>query len=244
MMIMRPKFDSINVHKALLHPKLICSLIRGHDEVQLAKEHVAIHLQQVSQIKANVNELNLIRVICRAIDMFQNSCYRNQYLGWICRFLRPDKVVETGVNYGASSAFILKALDGTGGRLYSIDLPDIEYVRDDGRRHTDSIPRETKTGFVVPESLRANWRLIEGDSRERLPKLLDSIGDIDIFHHDSMHTYDLMTFEYETAWPHLKNGGLLLSDDADWNEAFKDFCYRRSAEHCIHRSIGIALKSG
>lgn len=55
-----------------------------------------------------------------------------------------------------------------------------------------------------------------------------------------MHTYDLMTFEYETAWPHLKKGGLLLSDDADWSDAFKDFCHSRMAEYSIHKRIARA----
>ena len=82
------------------------------------------------------------------------------------------------------------------------------------------------------------------DSREKLPALLHSIGEIDIFHHDSMHTCDMMTFEYETAWKYLKPNGLLLSDDADWNSAFKDFCEKHSTEYCIYKSIGIARKSG
>jgi hypothetical protein len=64
------------------------------------------------------------------------------------------------------------------------------------------------------------------------------------FFHDSMNTYDLMIFEYETALKHLKTGGLLLSDDAAWNDVFKDFCHEYSLENRIHRGIGIASKNG
>ena len=37
------------------------------------------------------------------------------------------------------------------------------------------------------------------------------------------HTYDHMLFEYRMAWPHLRAGGILLSDDTDWNAAFAEF---------------------
>ena len=36
---------------------------------------------------------------------------------------------------------------------------------------------------------------------------------IDIFFHDSLHTYDHMMFEYLTSWDYLKEGGVLFSDD-------------------------------
>jgi len=145
---------------------------------------------------------------------------------------------------GLCTAFMLKALEKTGGCLYSVDLPNVEYETDDGKTHRDVLPSKSKIGHGVPERLKANWELGLGDSREKLPKLLQSIGKIDIFHHDSMHTYDLMTFEYETVWPYLRHDGLLLSQCADWNNAFKDFCHRHSADYQIYKGMGIARKSG
>jgi len=136
----------------------------------------------------------------------------------------------------------LKALEETGGRLYSIDLPNVKYQRDNGTFHFDELPEGSNPGFVVPERLKNNWELILGDSREKLPKLLQSIGEVDMFHHDSMHTYDLMKFEYEAVWPYLRHGGLLLSHDVDWNNAFKDFCRKHLVNHRIHRGVGIAIK--
>ena len=32
-----------------------------------------------------------------------------------------------------------------------------------------------------------------------------------------------MLFEYRTAWPHVRAGGILLSDDTDFNAAFPEF---------------------
>ena len=46
---------------------------------------------------------------------------------------------------------------------------------------------------------------------------------IDIFFHDSLHTFEHMYFEYKTAWPHLSEAGILLSDDIYWSSAFHRF---------------------
>jgi predicted O-methyltransferase YrrM len=32
-----------------------------------------------------------------------------------------------------------------------------------------------------------------------------------------------MKFEYQQAYPYLRDGGILISDDALWNPAFKEF---------------------
>jgi hypothetical protein len=52
------------------------------------------------------------------------------------------------------------------------------------------------------------------------------LGSIDIFIHDSEHSYENMMFEYITAWHYLKEGGILLSDDTNLNKAFSDFSAR------------------
>ncbi|MDA7857893.1 class I SAM-dependent methyltransferase [bacterium] len=53
--------------------------------------------------------------------------------------------------------------------------------------------------------------------------LLQRVGEIDIFIHDSEHTYENMLWEYQTAFPFIKPGGILLSDDILCSEAFHDF---------------------
>ena len=239
----RPEFSIRNMRKAWRHPTLIWLLLDGSDEVILSKQHVAIHLEKAFRIEVNKSKFDPIAFVCHAIDVCSRSCYPAEFMYAVCHHFCPDTVVETGVHYGASSAFILKALEGTDGRLYSIDLPNVEYERDDGRLHRDLIPPRPEPGFVVPDTLKRNWRLILGDSRQELPGLLESIGDIDIFHHDSMHRYDLMTFEYETVWPFLKGDGLLISQDISWSKAFEHFCLRHSADYRIHGGIGIARKS-
>ena len=142
----------------------------------------------------------------------------------ICRMLKPKKVVETGVAYGNSSAYILLALQkNEKGTLYSID----SIFR----------PWESKEmiGSVIPNNLRENWKLIVGKSKEILKKTLLELEEIDIFFHDSLHTYKNMMFEFETAWPMIKKDGFLISDDVIGNNAFNDFC---NSENIIPTILG------
>ncbi|MBS7618990.1 hypothetical protein KEJ25_10480, partial [Candidatus Bathyarchaeota archaeon] len=48
------------------------------------------------------------------------------------------------------------------------------------------------------------WNFINAGSREALPDLLRKLNQIDVFLHDSLHTYEHMSFEYETAWPFIR----------------------------------------
>lgn len=136
------------------------------------------------------------------------------FLYHLCKTRRPEIIIETGVAYGRSSAYILQALhENQKGRLYSID-----YVFS---------PWQSKQsiGSAIPEHLRDRWEIIFGPTTKKLPKLLNSLDSIDIFFHDSLHTFKTMTFEFQTSWPYIKKGGFLLSDDATGNNAFHNFCH-------------------
>lgn len=150
----------------------------------------------------------------------------------VCRLIRPRIVVETGVAAGVSSAFILQALnDNSYGILHSIDLPNHEdfLAKSEpeyawmGGTGAALVPPNEEPGFVIPNDLRTRWKLHLGFSQEVLPKVLPEVGKIDLFVHDSEHTYSNMEFEYQTAWPSIREGGFLLSHDFGWNSAFSDF---------------------
>ena len=164
---------------------------------------------------------------------------KGEMLYLIVKLLAPDIVVETGVAAGESSTFILQALeDNKKGRLYSIDLPSSGPALADGS--TYSQPKGKQNGWIVPDMLRHRWHLTLGDSRSELPPLLKELGQIDCFLHDSLHTRDHMLWEYQTAWPFIKEGGVLLSDDCEANEAFIEFCsaVKRPFQHyCTIGSI-------
>ena len=220
------------------HPQLALHLHQG--EAMFLRRFIAIELRTAQKMYSKF-------VLASWDDIAETyrrglKSYPNSYLYGFCRRLKPKVIVETGVHYGASSAFILQALhDNNQGKLYSIDLPDREYLRDDGTLHRDALHSD-RVGWVVPEFLRDRWQLVLGDAKQKLPETLSALGSIDIFHHDSMHTYEHMQFEYKTAWPRLRVGGILMSDDVSWNTAFSDFCHDKDVESHISYGAGWALK--
>ena len=146
----------------------------------------------------------------------------------LVRELGPRVSVETGVCNGFSTAFLLLALDRNGGgELHSIDLPEVAGVDYEpgtfweGKQGA-AIPPGKEPGWMIPAELRARWHFVLGRSEEELPPLLDRLGEIDLFVHDSEHSYECMRFEFEAAWPALREGGALVADDWNWNDAFSE----------------------
>ncbi len=142
----------------------------------------------------------------------------------LTRILQPNTIVETGVGNGISSgAFLQGIADNRSGHLYSIDLPD--YTLFDSRGNRIEIrPQGKPPGWLVPGNLKSNWTLCLGSSETLLPSILSDLHHIDLFMHDSDHSYRCMAFEFHAAWPHLVSGGMMVSDDIFWNRAFFDFC--------------------
>lgn len=154
----------------------------------------------------------------------------------VVRRLAPQVAVETGVCNGVATAFLLLALDRNGsGVLHSIDLP--EYA---GRDYAPGefwegkggavIPEGKEPGWMIPEELHGRWRLTIGRSQDELPGLLDRLRPIDFFLHDSEHSYECMSFEFHEAWASLRTGGVLVSDDIDWNDAFGELAERHGRQ--------------
>jgi predicted O-methyltransferase YrrM len=156
----------------------------------------------------------------------------------VCRTLRPALVVETGVAYGVSSAFLLKALDANRqGRLESIDLPPL------------ALRAEEHIGIVVPDYLKYRWRLHRGSSRRLLGAIVrDTI--VDLFIHDSDHSYSNMRREFQTVWSSIRSGGVLVADDVGGNGAFDELRLNREVAFSLvvrgdvkrESMFGIAVK--
>lgn len=129
----------------------------------------------------------------------------------IVRLVSPEVMVETGVAQGVTTASILNAMSlNEHGHLYSIDLP---VLQENERSYV---------GKLVPAELRGRWTLALGPSGRLLAKLANRLGQFDVFLHDAEHSYESQIEEYRVAWPHLRPGGILISDDVG-NAAFVEF---------------------
>jgi hypothetical protein len=126
---------------------------------------------------------------------------------------RPSVVVETGVARGVTSRIVIEALyRNDRGHLWSIDLP-----------HPFEKDLHTQIGAAVSSSRRGRWSYVEGSSRRRLPSLLRSLAQVDLFIHDSLHTARNTRFEMEQTLHALAPGGIMIVDDISTHQAFADF---------------------
>jgi predicted O-methyltransferase YrrM len=154
----------------------------------------------------------------------------------VLRRLRPRVAVETGVCNGVSTAFLLLALATNGaGELWSVDLPEIAGEDYEPGTFWEGkggavVPAGEEPGWMVPADLRGPWRVVIGRSQQVLPGLLDQLGTIDFFLHDSEHSEPCMRFEFEAAWAALRTGGVLASDDVTANDAFASFASAQRRE--------------
>jgi predicted O-methyltransferase YrrM len=140
----------------------------------------------------------------------------------ICRIMKPTIVLETGTCYGVSSAFILKALQSNGaGALHSVDLPPLAKSGD------------RFVGQLIPDELRPRWSLYRGASRRVLPGLLSTLGKVDLFLHDSLHTYSNILMECEAVAGHLSRPSVVIVDDIQDNTAFLEWTARSKPSLCV-----------
>jgi len=153
--------------------------------------------------------------------------------------MRPTTVVETGVAHGVTTRLILQGLERNGhGGLWSVDLPAV-----DPALHPE-------IGIAVPRESRVRWTYVEGTSRDRLPRLVDDLGQIDLFVHDSLHTGRNVRFELDTVWPALRPGGVAVVDDIERSLGFRKFSDRTEphewfgARHVTGQGLwGVAVRA-
>ena len=170
----------------------------------------------------------------------ESQPHAGYFLYMLVRALKPDIFVETGVSGGESSTFMLQAMeDNKKGKLFSIDFP--QAIVEKGL--TTISPEGKSSGWLIPENLKHRWHLTLGKSEDVLPPLLKKLGKIDIFFHDSLHTYEHMLFEYNTCWGYLKENGILISDDivvmnGKGHSPFVDFANLKQRNIVIYNVIG------
>lgn len=137
----------------------------------------------------------------------------------LARLAQPETVVETGTRWGVGSYFIARALELNGrGRLFTFDLGVAG-----SRAEYDWPDEQNELAFLLPDRLREHVQVVEGDALATLPTWLARLGPVDLFYHDSHHSFDHMWGEFSLVHPAMRPGGLFVSEDTDANDAWERF---------------------
>ena len=133
--------------------------------------------------------------------------------------------------------YILKALEANqSGTLHSIDSVFRPWQNED------------MIGTIIPEDLRKRWSLNLGKSSDILQETFDKLVDVDIFVHDSLHTYKNMMYEFECAEKNLNGQGMIISDDVLDNDSFFNFTSKKRLENYLIKvkddsGLGVSIKN-
>jgi predicted O-methyltransferase YrrM len=129
-------------------------------------------------------------------------------VGWyvIARVLRPQLIVETGVDKGLgtcvlAAALLRNAAEGHPGHLLAIDI-------------------DPTCGWLVGPPYDSITEIRIEDSSEVLPAIPETI---DIFIHDSNHTEEFETNELTVVLPKMAPTGVMMSDNAHEGPALMKF---------------------
>lgn len=135
--------------------------------------------------------------------------------GWyaLVRAAQPDLVVETGTHLGLGTSIIAAALLRNGhGRVLTVDV-------------------DPEAGYLIGEPWSAVVDRRTGSSTD----VLASLRDVDIFLHDSLHTYEYEAAELSAVAANLSPGALVLSDNAHDSAALSDFAERTGRRYLFFK---------
>jgi len=148
---------------------------------------------------------------------FTHELPQGALLYLLVRAARPERVIETGVRPGYSTAWLLAALDANGlGELVSLGPGPTS--------HRASAVQNVSVGQFVPPSLRTRWTLALGNTEDRLREILSSTHRVDLFFYDNGPDPARARFEMRAAWDALSDRGILLAHHVDATTAWADFC--------------------
>jgi predicted O-methyltransferase YrrM len=121
---------------------------------------------------------------------------------------RPRVVVEAGVANGHSTVISLSALQANAfGELHSFDISN-------------------SVGSLLTDAERGRWTLHVCPPRSaciRFRHLVNELGPVDLFFHDSDHSYIGQFADLLSVWPALGSGATVVVDDVNEAWAFFDF---------------------
>ncbi len=217
-----------NLHRAII---LKSAKYLFDNDTNLEQWKTALNeLEQNDLIPTSNNEFNI------PVGNNLNTTF-GKWIYCVVRVTKPEFMIETGVAHGYSSWIILNAMKkNKKGKLYSVDLPN-----NDTNAAYNFQKVTPQTGWLVPDELKMQWELHLGDAYQLLPQLINKLNKIDIFFHDSDHSYEHMKFEFNTMYPAIKSGGIILSDDVHKNASFTEFTSQHQLKALRFNKGGCAI---
>lgn len=161
-------------------------------------------------------------------------------LGWyaIVRAIKPETVVETGVDKGLGSCVLAAALRrneqaGNPGYYYGTDI-------------------NPTAGYLLQGEYARYGEILYGDSIESLKRLDTMIG---VFINDSDHSSEYEAREYETVRHKLRDNAIVIADNAHVTDELINFAERTNRKFLFFREkprnhwypgggIGVAFRRG
>lgn len=208
----------------------------GKSEATEAREWAASKSEDaasfMSKLDSNLQietHLFVQKVFFESVPTVQQLAFKGIDLGgggsidliyFLCRFLKPNYVLETGVAAGWSSYAVLEALsENEKGFLDSSDLP---YFRIENP--------EQYIGILVPDRLRnlKNWNLQTKGDTENLKGFLRGNRKYSIVHYDSDKRKTSRLDFLKRIEPWLDNKAVLIMDDIQDNLAFQEYVLSRT----------------
>ena len=185
----------------LIEEKFSISLLGFKDDIYLKNIELMESLRDIRKLNPVFSDLK--DVVGRNASIDRLLALWNLMLA-----CRPRNIVETGTQFGVSAASMGKC-KAEFNLSTSIDTFDVV------------------ANPLIAKSLVVDYHLMMSPVRKNFIKFLKELPYLDIFFHDSDHSYENMLFEFAFAWDIMKCN-ILLSDDIDNNYAFADFCRKRN----------------
>lgn len=213
---------------------LISSLAELNNELFKINEKNVLDLGSSSDRFFNEISENLINLESKGLGI-KNSVVGNagsktrlKVLAYMINYFNFDLIIESGTQHGISALFMERFAITENTKIYSIDIKN----------------------NVIPEGIgKVNYVILSSPVRKSFKtftrKLIKRNGR-SLYFHDSDHSYENMTFEFNWAWNELKVD-CLISDDVSDNTAFSKFVLKNNLTpyYCKFDSgslVGIVLK--
>jgi predicted O-methyltransferase YrrM len=145
----------------------------------------------------------LLQILTRYVNMWDHHSMYYRFMFELARAIKLKVYFETGTRDGTSVAHIGMACE------------DAQALTIDNKRIAAEAVRPLQKH--IP-----NIEIILGDSLKSVDQVKERLkGKIDLLFLDAMHTYEAVSQEYKLYSPLVREGGIILMDDINFNEGMQ-----------------------